>query len=108
MRKLLGRVSVDSGQVMVGDPCYLHDWKANRFDVPHGEVTPQPTGEYSYDGACRETLYEDAGGGELGNGLAVAVQSGYGDGTYPVYAEYYGDGRVKRITVEFMEDEDDA
>ena len=43
-KKLIGHFCVDSGQVMIGDPCYLHDWKADDFKVPRrylvdGEVT---------------------------------------------------------------------
>jgi len=29
MRKLAGYFTVDSGQAMVGDPCYLDDWETN-------------------------------------------------------------------------------
>jgi hypothetical protein len=38
----------------------------------------------------------------------VAFSTGYGDGSYPVVAEYE-DGRVRRITIDFFggpEDED--
>jgi hypothetical protein len=30
------------------------------------------------------------------------VETGYGDGLYPVYAEIAADGRVARVTVEFL------
>jgi hypothetical protein len=39
-------------------------------------------------------------------GLGVAFSTGYGDGCYPVYAEYEN-GRVARVTVEFFDVEDD-
>ncbi len=29
MQKLIGYFGVDSGQVMIGDPCYLHDFDRN-------------------------------------------------------------------------------
>ena len=32
--RILGFVSVDSGQIMLGDPCYLRDWK----DTPYNDV----------------------------------------------------------------------
>ena len=32
MQKILGHIGVDSGQVMVGDPCYLSKWKDNEYD----------------------------------------------------------------------------
>ena len=30
--KLLGQFTVDSGQVMIGDPCYLNEWRDNDFN----------------------------------------------------------------------------
>lgn len=42
---------------------------------------------------------------------AVVTSTGFGDGTYPVYVEYYEDGlfgkRVKSITVEFIGDDEE-
>ena len=29
MKKLIGHISVDSGQIIVVDPCYLTNYKAN-------------------------------------------------------------------------------
>jgi len=34
-------------------------------------------------------------------GLGVLVSTGYGDGVYPVYAEFK-DGRVSKVTIEFI------
>lgn len=103
MRKLLGHIGVDSGQVMVGDPCYLERYKANEFSAEQGDNTV--TGEYSYDGVCRTTCYTDLQGGAVGGHDAVACSSGYGDGCYPVYAEYK-DGHITRLIVDFVEDEE--
>lgn len=69
----------------------------------------KPVGEYSYRGACATTDNE-ASGGELNyklghSGAGVVVSSGYGDGHYPVYAEYIDEGmgrRIANITVDFM------
>jgi hypothetical protein len=138
--KILGYVGVDSGQVMIGDPCYLETWKANeysgrreylgrdlrklvwpddftRFDEPiepygksmnellkkrkFAKITKTPSGDYSYKGACEATILDERQGGELGNGLAVACSSGWGDGSYPVVATYK-EGRIASITVEFF------
>ena len=50
---LLGHVGVDSGQLLITDPCYLHDWKDN---PPEGEERPcKGLYSYSYDGACSAT-----------------------------------------------------
>ncbi len=103
-RKKIGSIGVDSGGVIVGDPCYLRDWKANEFDVVDGDEYCGPY-TYDYDGSCRARLSEDAAG-ELGSQLAVAVTSGYGDGQYDVFVEYE-DGRPARLIVEFMPKEED-
>lgn len=40
-------------------------------------------------------------------GLGVVVSTGYGDGCYPVYAEFNDEGRGKKVWVEFISDEDE-
>ena len=61
---------------------------------------------YSYNGSCSVTCYSLNQGGELGNGRGVSFCSGYGDGSYPVYAHYEdvnGWGRrIKKIEIEFF------
>lgn len=96
-KKVIGWVGVDAGMVMVGDPCYLGDWKDNEYN--EGEA-----GDYSYGGVCQTTDDEILQGGpipyEAGHeGRAVVFRSGLGDGYYPVvgtYEEIPGWGR--RIT----------
>jgi hypothetical protein len=36
MKELIGYVGVDSGQVMIVDPCYLGNWKDNEFNYRTG------------------------------------------------------------------------
>jgi hypothetical protein len=101
----IGSFGVDSGQAMVGDPCYLEDWKPWNSEENHFDEHKQLAGQYGYLGACGVTL--DKGYGELGNSAAVAFTTGYGDGIYPVYAEINDDGRVARIVIDFVgEDEE--
>jgi len=38
---------------------------------------------------------------------AVAFTTGYGDGCYPVYAEFNDEGRIAKIVIDFIEDEVD-
>lgn len=104
MKQLIGYFAVDSGQAMIGDPCYLEEWKPWEsdkiaFDEHHNKV-----GEYGYLGACNATLTK--GYGELNKGSGVVFNTGYGDGMYPVYADIE-DGRVQSITVNFVNDEDE-
>ena len=96
---LVGSFAVDSGQAMVGDPCYLDQWKTNEgepWDM-EGKI-----GEYSYQGASATTLASDTG--VLGDGSAVVFNTGYGDGYYPVYVQYNEDGRIVKVVIDFEGD----
>lgn len=97
MEKLIGYCGVDSGQILLIDPCYV--WSDN-FD-PDGE----PTGG-NYDAACRITL-SGSGAGEIAGG--VVTQTAWGDGSYPVTAKFDGN-RIVSVTIDFdpvYEDEDE-
>jgi hypothetical protein len=96
---LAGHFSVDSGQAMVGDPCYLDAWNNNTDDEWNldGKM-----GEYSYHGASATTLANSYG--ELGISTAVVFNTGYGDGLYPVYVQMNDDGRVSKIVIDFEND----
>ncbi len=154
MKKLLGEIAVDSGQVLICDPCYIDsEWKKEDFNirrryrhndgtileyqkdfnhyefvipkygktmnqlVQNKEVEDLPDDEpsefpFSYNACCKKTYgHEDSVSGqlyfEMGHaGVGVVSTSGSGDGYYPVYADIGSDGRVKRITIEFMEEEE--
>lgn len=114
-RQLIGHVGVDSGQLIITDPCYLASWGGNECDweerglVPDGgslnDMYPAPKNlPYDYAGASVASCSEP-GGAELDNGSGVSVRTGYGDGYYPVYVEYVDEGmgcRVARLIVEFL------
>jgi hypothetical protein len=90
----LGTVGVDSGQLLVTDPCYIGEGFAAdpddlRFDVP---------GEYSYSGCCSTTISNNIGG-NLGKETGVVFSSGFGDGSYPVYAHIV-EGRVIGVVID--------
>lgn len=91
-----GTFFVDSGQAMVGDPCYLNDWDTNNGDQWEPEKHAH---EYSYQGASNTTL--SANFGEIGGGKAVVFSTGYGDGTYPVYVKVNEDDRVTMVVIDF-------
>lgn len=96
MRRRIGEVWVDSGQVMIVDPCYLGDWKDNEFSQENPEDR-----SFSYAGACNATL-SSGRADQLEHG-AVASSTAYGDGVYPVYAERDPDGTIVRLVIEFDE-----
>ena len=97
-----GSFAVDSGQAMIGDPCYLGDWQTNDND----EWKPEAhKGEFSYQGACQATLTKDYGA--IGGVRAVAVSTGYGDGLYPVYVKRNAEGRISFAVIDFEGDFDE-
>jgi len=105
--ELVGYCGVDSGQIMLTDPCYVKDFKDEMSEG--GEFVgdlPEPY-PYTYNGASSATLQGDIGGGQLGNGMGVCVSSGYGDGMYSVYVTHTSDGRVATATIVFIADDED-
>jgi hypothetical protein len=97
-----GSFGVDSGQAMVGDPCYLDNWDTNKNDEWNLEGK---VGEYSYQGASATTI--ESNYGEIGIGSAVVFSTGYGDGVYPVYVQLNDDGRVSKVVIDFEGDIDE-
>jgi hypothetical protein len=102
--KHIGNFAVDSGQAIVGDPCYLDEWEPWNDKVDSFDKHETKAGEYGYLGACGITIKK--GYGELGMASAVAFSTGYGDGLYPVYAEINEDGRVAKIVIDFIGEDD--
>lgn len=98
IRKQIGEIGVDAGLCWIGDPCY----------ILHADPAPKAIGK-DWDAFC-DLLHEGAQypickqlNYDLGHaGLGVVVSTGYGDGLYPVYAEFNEDGRVAKVWVEFI------
>jgi hypothetical protein len=90
-----GSFAVDSGQAMVGDPCYLDTWQTNEGEEWNLEGK---AGQYSYHGASATTIADNFG--SLGSS-AVVFSTGYGDGLYPVYVKLNSDGRVGMVVIDF-------
>jgi hypothetical protein len=107
-RVLLGHVGVDSGQIMISDPCYVKDFNDNE-DFDPARADDAGNYPYSYNGSCGATLSE-AMGGQLGTISGVVSSTGYGDGCYEVWAtigESKGWGkRVHSLEIVFISDED--
>lgn len=103
---LIGYCAVDSGQILITDPSYLHQWNADN------KMGDTGAGDYSWAGACASTL-SDVDDGQLlfpngGEGAGVVSRTGYGDGYYPVYAHYVDDEdwgrRVAKLEIVFIEE----
>lgn len=83
--KQIGVVGVDSGTLLLGDPCYWLSDTSYLNEVVNAKFDKS-----------RQVKFD------LGHdGKGVIVSSGYGDGCYPVFATIK-DGRVKEITVKFF------
>tara|TARA_R100000329_G_scaffold145867_1_gene131886 strand:+ start:2494 stop:2763 length:270 start_codon:yes stop_codon:yes gene_type:complete len=85
--KLIGNCPVDSGQIMMVDPCYV---------LADNNTTDEKLNGL-YKEICEMTIAERAGEFDLG----CATSTGWGDGCYPVYAKMDG-GRVAEIKIKFM------
>ena len=95
-----GYMTVDSGQAMIGDPCYLDEWKPWNSEEDNFEDHVNKVGEYGYLGACNATL--GAGYGSIGNGRGIVFSTGWGDGMYPVYVHIDSEtGRPMMAIVDF-------
>jgi hypothetical protein len=110
--KLIGYVGVDSGQLMITDPCYLTSFKSDHPDsvIDLDEARLHPPIEnlpYSYGGACAGSCSSDQAA-VLNDGDGIVFRTGFGDGLYPVIAEYEDTGfsgiRVKSVTIHFFDD----
>lgn len=97
--ELIGYFGVESSKVLIGDPCHLGLFINNDFvgELPSKVVDRS----YSYSGAC-SVAYSDKSGGQLGGGRAVVVETGRGDGSYPVFAKRDKDGVIKELTIKFF------
>ena len=91
-RRFLGMVEVDSGRLLLGDPLYcLPDRAQGRAGIDYAAVFSAPDEPASY----------------LDGKPVLLVGRFGGDGTFPVFAELDEDGFVVRVTVEFVEPEED-
>jgi len=89
----LGKVGVDSGQLMVCDPCYIDShWKKEDYK----DDKTKPKHQFSYKAVCHKTL-ED-GSGQIERGLAVAFETG-GDGVFLVYGRKGRGGHIVEVRV---------
>ena len=96
--KIIGHCTVDSGQLIIVDPCYLESWK-------DGEFYPDINDNH-YSQCCNITLNNPNKAGEIIisqiAGKGVVTQTGDGDGIYPIKASYNKDNTITKITINFL------
>jgi hypothetical protein len=97
----VGEFSVDSGQVWIGDPCYL--------DPESFSVSPKahsPSSNTKAFAAWADTTRKP-NGEPVQHPLGILSSTGYGDGTYAVYAKmitdrHFGE-RVGELRIVFVD-----
>src|SRR5437870_1373054 len=92
IRQRIGEIGVDAGLCWIGDPCYiLHQHEPPKAIGRNWEEFCDILDEEGQHPTRKQFDYD------LGHpGLGVVVSTGYGDGTYPVYAEFNEDGRITK------------
>jgi len=91
----IGSFGVDSGTVMIVDPCYVLDG-AGKYPLSFGH----DWGEF-----IAMNLMDDDGNHldskELSGAMGVVSSTGYGDGVYPVYARKDENDRIVELRILF-------
>lgn len=95
-----GEIAVDAGLCWLGDPCYVtHKNDDNRY----------PEIGKTWDDFCKLLHTKDPdetkGYAEFDK-TGIAVSTGYGDGTYPVYVRKDRHGNVIEARVIFVQEDD--
>lgn len=100
----VGEAAVDSGQMMLIDPCYIESTWQRR-----GE-TKDDAGDMNYEAAGERTMRNarDGAFGGLRNtrsryDLAFVTRTYLGDGVFPVSVQRAADGRVVAMMIRFDE-----
>lgn len=91
----VGTFTVDSGIVMIGDPCYLDRWNTEELPADPDE----PIDPYGYAAACEVALSPE-GAGDLD--CEASVVAAVGDGIYPVFVERDARGRITAIHIRIV------
>tara|TARA_B100000945_G_scaffold195300_1_gene156957 strand:- start:13284 stop:13625 length:342 start_codon:yes stop_codon:yes gene_type:complete len=108
--KKIGYTPVDSGQIMLVDPCYVLSSKSAPQVKGYTELMNEYKLLYRQPEGTNGFGVELEKGNEFEHGVIV---TGFGgDGTYPVTVEIFNDkdsdyyGATKSVTITFIESED--
>ena len=92
---MMDKIYVDAGCIWVGDPCYVmgdtatsrvRDWDKFCDTIDNNKQVQSP----------------------LGEGVGLMINSGYGDGAYPVEVEYNHEGRPSKVIITFIDEDEGA
>ena len=93
----IGSFGVDSGTVMIGDPCYVLDGEG-KYPLSFGHDWDEFVGMNLLDESGKVPYWPHTK--ELHGAMGVVSSTGYGDGVYPVYARM-AEGRIMEIRILF-------
>lgn len=96
--EMVGHLSVDSGLMFLGDPCYTLGHILDR-DIRPNLDPPWMSGSWC---DFLDDLSEMEKGVHSTAGSLV-VNTGYGDGSYPVFIKRTKDGRISEVRVVFVD-----
>jgi hypothetical protein len=104
--ELIGYVGVDSGQMLLCDPCYIDSmWKKDDTPADFRDLSAFQ-GRFSYLGAAQATL-SDKKAGILDMSVGAVCSTGWGDGLYPVYVSYEG-SRISEMRIAFLPEKEEC
>ena len=95
----VGSFDVDAGLCWIGDPCYI----IGREDLDYPYL--------NWDDFCNELFKKDEKGvakwkhdKSKSYGKGLTIQTGYGDGEYPVYVKRNKEGIITEVRIVFSEE----
>ena len=91
-KKVIGQVGVDSGSLLISDPCYIND---------HFSIEGEDIYNIYPDKDRHRQISTQASKNTIKIPIAMTVQTGWGDGVYPVTAHYNKDGRIAKVEINF-------
>jgi major membrane immunogen (membrane-anchored lipoprotein) len=94
MKKLIGHIGVDSGNIFIVDPCYIKNHPELFDDEKWGDFVK-----------ARHPVGKTIQAMPLFSG--VVSHTNYGDGEYPVYVTFDEDGQPTKLEIDFVGDDEE-
>lgn len=94
MKKLIGHIGVDSGNIFIVDPCYIKHHPELFDDDKWGDFVNARYPEGNNVPAM--PLFS-----------GVVSNTNHGDGEYPVYVIFDKDGKPSKLEIDFLGDDED-
>jgi len=91
-KMIIGQVGVDSGSILISDPSYIND----AFSIEGDDIY-----DIYPDKDRHRQISTRASKNTIRIPIAMTLQTGWGDGVYPVTAHYDRDGRIAKVEINF-------